>query len=113
MLAGLIFQKEPFFRGKSDVDQLVKISKVLGSEDLFKYLHKYNIELGEDFDDVSGWHSKQGWGSFVNPKNRRLVSDDALDLLDKLLRYDHNVSFVVDWPECRVCTELTTLYRPG
>lgn len=92
MLAGLVFQKEPFFRGRSEVNQLVKVARVLGTEDLFKYLHKYDIELDEEFDDVTGWYLKRSWGSFVNPDNRRFISDEALDLLDRLLRYDHNVS---------------------
>jgi len=92
MLAGMVFQKEPFFRGRSEVDQLVKVAKVLGTEDLFKYLHKYDIELDEDFDDVSGWYPRKSWGSFVDGDNRKYISDEVIDLLDKLLRYDHNVS---------------------
>ena len=43
MLAGMIFQKEPFFQGKDNDDQLDKIAKVLGTEQLFDYLEKYNI----------------------------------------------------------------------
>lgn len=30
MLAGLVFKKEPFFVGRDNYDQLVKIAKVLG-----------------------------------------------------------------------------------
>ena len=92
MLAAMIFQKEPFFRGRSDSDQLVEIASVLGTKKLFKYLDKYNIELDEDLHDAMDWYKKKRWHSFVNGKNRRLVSDSAFDLLDKLLRYDHNVS---------------------
>jgi casein kinase II subunit alpha len=32
MLASFLFRKIPFFRGKSDEDQLVKITQVLGTE---------------------------------------------------------------------------------
>jgi len=32
MLAGMIFKKEPFFNGADNVDQLAKITKVLGSD---------------------------------------------------------------------------------
>ena len=38
MFAGMIFKKEPFFQGHDNYDQLVKIAKVLGTEDLFKYI---------------------------------------------------------------------------
>merc|ERR1712193_573505 len=40
MFASMIFRKEPFFHGNSNSDQLVKIAKVLGTEDLFDYLDK-------------------------------------------------------------------------
>ena len=33
--------KEPFFHGHDNYDQLVKIAKVLGTEDLFHYLDTY------------------------------------------------------------------------
>ena len=36
MLAGMIFKKEPFFHGYDNYDQLVKIAKVLGTEELFE-----------------------------------------------------------------------------
>lgn len=40
-----IFKKEPFFQGNDNYDQLVKIAKVLGTEDLKGYLKKYGIKL--------------------------------------------------------------------
>lgn len=33
--------------GNDNRDQLVKITKVLGTEDLFKYIKKYNVKLDE------------------------------------------------------------------
>ncbi|TRY93561.1 hypothetical protein DNTS_006500, partial [Danionella cerebrum] len=74
MLASMIFQKEPFFHGQDNYDQLVRIAKVLGTEELFSYLNK---------------QSRKRWENFVQPENQHLVSPEALDLLDKLLRYDH------------------------
>ena len=35
--------------GNSNSDQLVKIAKVLGTEDLFDYLDKYDIELDAQY----------------------------------------------------------------
>ena len=40
MLASMIFRKEPFFHGHDNYDQLVRIAKVLGTEDLYDYLDK-------------------------------------------------------------------------
>ena len=89
MFASMIFRKEPFFHGTSNADQLVKIAKVLGTEDLFDYLDKYDIELDQQYDDILGRFPKKPWMSFKNSDNERFVSPEALDFLDKLLRYDH------------------------
>ena len=44
MLASMIFRKEPFFHGHDNYDQLVRIAKVLGTEDLYDYLDKVIFE---------------------------------------------------------------------
>lgn len=87
----MIFRKEPFFHGNSNSDQLVKIAKVLGTDDLFEYLDRYDIELDATYDDILGRFSRKNWHSFVTSENQRFVSNDAIDFLDKLLRYDHQV----------------------
>jgi casein kinase II subunit alpha len=91
MFASMIFRKEPFFHGNSNSDQLVKIAKVLGTDDLFEYLDRYDIELDAQYDDILGRFPRKNWHSFVNSENQRFVSNDAIDFLDKLLRYDHQV----------------------
>uniref|UniRef100_A0A3Q4N194 non-specific serine/threonine protein kinase n=1 Tax=Neolamprologus brichardi TaxID=32507 RepID=A0A3Q4N194_NEOBR len=83
MLASMIFRKEPFFHGHDNYDQ------VLGTEDLYDYIDKYNIELEPRFNDILGRHSRKRWERFVHSENQHLVSPEALDFLDKLLRYDH------------------------
>ena len=45
MMAGMVFKKEPFFKGSDNYDQLEQITKTLGTEELFAYLNKYNIQL--------------------------------------------------------------------
>jgi casein kinase II subunit alpha len=54
MFASMIFRKEPFFHGHDNYDQLVKIAKVLGTDELFEYIEKYDIELDAQFDDLLG-----------------------------------------------------------
>lgn len=98
MFASMIFIKEPFFHGNSNSDQLVKIAKVLGTEDLFDYLDKYEIELDAQYDDILGRFQKKNWNSFVNAENQKYVSNEAIDFLDKLLRYDHQVRSLHDLP---------------
>ena len=87
---------------------------MLGTEELYEYLDKYQIELDPRFSDilginqndivvtvtflffyrvfntnVAGRHSRKRWERFVHSENQHLVSPEALDFLDKLLRYDH------------------------
>eukprot|EP01033_Poteriospumella_lacustris_P003476 gene3474-2567_t len=89
MFAGMIFKKEPFFHGHDNYDQLVRITKVLGTDELFDYLEKYDIELDPHFDGILTPHSKKPWTKFVTAENQHLISDEALDFVSKLLRYDH------------------------
>ncbi|CAD5205971.1 unnamed protein product [Bursaphelenchus okinawaensis] len=89
MLASMIFRKEPFFHGHDNYDQLVRIAKVLGTDELFLYIEKYHIELDHRFNEILGRHSRKRWERFVHAENQHLVSPEAIDFLDKLLRYDH------------------------
>jgi casein kinase II subunit alpha len=99
MFASMIFRKEPFFHGQSNADQLVKIAKVLGTDDLFDYLDKYDIELDAQYDEILGRFPKKSWHAFVNSENQRFISNDAIDFLDKLLKYDHAVSQISALPD--------------
>ena len=89
MFASMIFRKEPFFHGHDNYDQLVKICKVLGTDDFQVYLDKYKIELDSHYDVILGRYPRKPWSRFVTPENQHFVSDEAIDFLDKLLRYDH------------------------
>lgn len=93
MFAALIFKKDTFFRGRDNYDQLVKIAKVLGTDELFAYVQKYQIVLDRQYDNILGQYPKRDWYSFVNRDNRSLANDEAIDLLNRLLRYDHQVSY--------------------
>ena len=92
MFAGMIFKREPFFQGSDNYDQLVKIAKVLGTEELFGYLDKYQLTLDRVYDDLLPQNPipRKPWTKFVNSQNSHLVSEDALNLLSMMLRYDHN-----------------------
>nr|GMC66315.1 casein kinase II subunit alpha-2 [Ipomoea batatas] len=89
MFAGMIFRKEPFFKGRDNQDQLVKIAKVLGTDELNAYLQKYHLELDPQLVAMVGRHNRMPWSKFINADNQHLVSPEAIDFLEKLLRYDH------------------------
>lgn len=89
MFAAMIFRKDPFFHGTSNPDQLVKIAKVLGTDDLHKYLNKYELRLGHEYNELIGYFPRKSWQSFIKPDNKHLAVPEAIDFCDKLLRYDH------------------------
>ncbi|KAK3016524.1 hypothetical protein RJ639_006847 [Escallonia herrerae] len=89
MFAGMIFRKEPFFYGHDNHDQLVKIAKVLGTDELNAYLSKYRLELDPHLSILVGRHGRKPWTKFINADNKPIAVPEAIDFLDKLLRYDH------------------------
>ena len=106
MLAGLLFRREPFFRGKDNEDQLGKIVSVLGTRDFLPYVRKCNVRLSPEMRAAIGKYCavalsgekdivssdtvgrRKLWLSFLSP-TCPIPSSEALDLLDKLLVYDH------------------------
>merc|ERR1712137_1212008 len=89
MFAGMIFRKEPFFQGQDNQDQLVKIAKVLGTDELNAYTQKYGITLDQHFKQLIGNHTKKPFKRFITSENKHLAVPLSIDLLEKLLRYDH------------------------
>lgn len=77
------------FKGSSNEDQLDQISKVLGSDDLEAYIDKYECTLDSDYEGVLFKHKKQSWKSFITDENKHLANEDAVDLVSKMLIYDH------------------------
>merc|ERR1712039_25873 len=94
MLAGMVFRKEPFFQGRDNYDQLVKIGRVLGTDGLFDYIDRYNLQLDPHFDDILGKHSRKAWSKFLTSENQSLVNSEVMDLIDRMLIYDHAASIL-------------------
>jgi casein kinase II subunit alpha len=65
----------------------------MGTKDLFEYMDKYDIELDHHFDDILSVFPRQPWAKFINSDNKRYISNEALDFLDHLLVYDHQLRF--------------------
>lgn len=90
MLAGMIFRREPFFRGSDNYDQLGRVCRVLGWEGLQGYLNKYHLELDPHFDEILDRFPVKPWYKFVTPECQNLAHVDSVDLLSKMLVYDHS-----------------------
>ena len=69
----------------------MKIAKVLGTEELYAYLDKYRLVLDAHYEDLLPPQPipRKPWTKFINSQNNALVSEQALDLLSLMLRYDH------------------------
>jgi len=103
ILAGLLFRREPFFRGKDNTDQLGKIVAILGTHDFYHYLQRYKIVLEPQLSAVVQQYpaQRQDWFTLWQRQKQQQESSrtrsnslpstvlDGLDLLDKLLVYDH------------------------
>ena len=93
ILAGLLLRKEPFFRGKDNMDQLGTIVAVLGTTDFHMYMSRYKLKMTPEIREViaqktlRGGGKKQDWTSFVTDDSF-LPCAEGIDLLSKLLRYD-------------------------
>ncbi len=67
----------------------MKIAKVLGTDELFDYIDKYDLELDSHYNGILGRYPKVPWRKFVNPDNEHLVSVEAVDFLSQCLKYDY------------------------
>ena len=47
-LAGMIFKIDTFFKGSDNYDQLIRIMRVLGDEDLYAYVDRYNLKIPKE-----------------------------------------------------------------
>ncbi|CAD8063182.1 unnamed protein product [Paramecium sonneborni] len=87
MLADFIFKTHPLLPGKDNEDQLKKIISMLGTNDLYEYLQKYDIKL--DLDELPLVQNRIDFTRLINRKNQNLVSKEGIDLLEKIFIYDH------------------------
>lgn len=56
---------------------------------VYSSLERYDIDLDAQFDDILGRYPRKPWSRFISSENQRYISSEAIDFLDKLLRYDH------------------------
>lgn len=47
-MAGMVFKVDTFFKGSDNFDQLIRIMRVLGEDDLHVYVHRYNLKIPKE-----------------------------------------------------------------
>ncbi|CCW70418.1 unnamed protein product, partial [Phytomonas sp. Hart1] len=91
VLAGMLFHVDPFFDGGNNEDQLLRIVSVFGTDAVRRYAEKYHAQIPRavlaSLEGMEPGHC--GWRRFIMPSNARFCDDVALDLLDKMLQFDH------------------------
>ena len=95
-MAGMIFKQTPFFRGSTDMEMICKIASVLGLDAFRAYLTKYDIPLPTIMEHAIARRKPRPWSCFINSDNQMLATEDALDLIDKCIRYDHQERITAD-----------------
>ena len=90
ILAEFLFKKRPFFYGHKNTDQLVEIAKVLGTDDLYKYVEKYEIPYNSNPQLSTVRKDRQEFLDFIASGEFHLI-EDGVDLLEKILVYDHQL----------------------
>ena len=88
LFAAVIFQKDYFFKGDDLNDQIVKIASVLGYDGIEEFTDEYEDSYVDRkvIGIIKKFHRKK-WDDYINEKNKYLINDDAIDLLNKLLEY--------------------------
>jgi casein kinase II subunit alpha len=90
IFGALLFQKDFLFKGEDLIDQIVKVANVFGFQEVDKYLTKYKNETKinqKTLNQIKNCTKKE-WTFFINSNNKYLISEEALNLLDKLLKFD-------------------------
>lgn len=52
MMGEIVLQKAHLFKGSDNYDQLKQITQVLGTEDLYKYVKSYKIEMDSIYEGI-------------------------------------------------------------
>lgn len=91
VFGAMMFRKSQLFRAEDDWGQLRRIARVLGTRDLDAYVEKYRVSNPEyaRVRATMGDLPRVPWASMVDDSNSALATDAAINLLDRMLRYDH------------------------
>lgn len=93
MIAGIVFNRLPFFRAHGNINQLLSIVDVLGTEGLYQYVKKYKLVIPEEAEQQLGIKRRRDWSEFAADGIKKFICTELYDLLDNLLIYDHRVHF--------------------
>jgi casein kinase II subunit alpha len=91
IFAGLLFGDEPFFSGDTEEDELASLSSVLGSDVILKWADDMELELTVSLRKAIGRRAPIPLSEFITDKYIKYATNDAVDLLSKILVVDPRV----------------------
>lgn len=94
--ASLLFEKNPFFKGRDNNDQIVKIAEVFGSKEIYNYAEKYDLEIPKEILSKLQRCRTNNLNAMRQRANLPKITDEAFDLLKKMLVIDHAERISVD-----------------
>lgn len=59
---------------------------MLGTDELFDYLEKYDLELDSRYDNILHSEARKPWHRYVTADNRHIANDEVIDFIDRLLK---------------------------
>lgn len=86
IFASIIFQRFPFILSETLFEQFIKTIEIFGSDDLLRFHLQYGLKVPEEFNNNE--FRKQKFTSFVTESNKHLATNEAVNLLSKLLVFD-------------------------
>ena len=89
IFASIVFKKYPIFWGMDYLEIYQKIIQTLGTDKVLKFYLTHGINLPDDFNQMQ-LQKKKGFEQFINEKNEKMVTPEALDLVSQLLVFDPN-----------------------
>lgn len=86
VFAQMLFRTGTIFRGNEDYIVLDRIAQYSGTEEIYKYIEKYQADFNETYRELIGNYSKFDLKEMINDQNIDVADNDlALDLLQKML----------------------------
>ena len=69
---------------------MARIVRVMGTDDLKEYLRRYKLNLPKQIAKIIKPTEKTPFEGFITTRNQHRVSNEAINLLEKMLVYDKN-----------------------
>lgn len=81
--------KFPFFEGRNIDEMIIEIAKICGSSSILQYIDKYGLEVQQSTLSKLPNNNNSCWQRVINMIKPKKMDKDAVDLLKKLLKVDH------------------------